>query len=258
MNISFSLENAYLSTTNQNTSTAMNLRVNSNILPMASPRVMYAMENEIFFLHSATLYLSPGETDVEKNEYGNLDTSRALQRVATDTVCYPIDEEGIVRDDCCDFEDCIPVGRAGDSVSNFHPAILESLKTDNSASYPQSYAWAKKCLEKYGIQVKEERREKLRFDIFLKSYDSDSHHQFEAHCYQGESDIPFLKRFRKEEYSDEMLAAAIASTLKGYFKVYPVPDEVQLSVPGVNPGEEENAYVKQMVATSLEQLCKIV
>ena len=258
MNISFSLENAYLSTTNHNTPKTMNLRVNSNILPMTQPRVMYAMENEIFFLHTATLYLTPGETDVEKNEYGNLDTSRALQRVATDTVFYPIDEEGIVKDDCCCFEDCIAIGRAGNTVSNFHPAILENLKNDNSASYPQSYAYAKKCLEKYGIQVKEQRREKLRFDIFLKSYDSDSHHQFEAHCYQGESDIPFWKSFRKEEYSDEMLAAAIASTLQGYFKVYPIPDEVQLSVPGVKSGEEENAYVKQLVATSLEQLCKIV
>lgn len=254
----FPAGNVYLSTMNRNTSTPMNLCVNSNVLPMASPRVMYAMENEIFFLHSATLYLSPGEMEVEVDEYGHQDTSGALQRVAINTAFYPIDEEGIVRDDCCGFEDCIPVGRAGDTVSCFHSAILECMKSDNAESMPQSYAWAKKQLEGYGIQVKEERREKLRLDIFLKSHDSDSCHWFEAYCYQGESDIPFRKSFRKKEYSDEKLADAIVDTLKAFFKVYQLPDEVELGVPSVRLDEVDNERVKQLVAGRPDVPYKIV
>ena len=50
--------------------------------------------------------------------------------------------------------------------------------------------------------MKEDRRERLRLDIYLKSRDSDTHYKFEAYCYQGESDIPFLKGFRKK-YSVE-------------------------------------------------------
>lgn len=46
---------------NYNTSTPMNLHVNTNILPMAQPRVMYSVDSELFFLHTATMYLSPGE-----------------------------------------------------------------------------------------------------------------------------------------------------------------------------------------------------
>ena len=258
MNISFSLENAYLSTTNHNTPKTMNLRVNSNILPMTQPRVMYAVVNEIFFLHTATLYVSPGEEELNVNEDRHSETMNALQRVATDTVFYPIDEEGIVRDDCCCFEDCISVGRVGDTVSCFHSAILESLKNDNSTSLPKSYAYAKKCLEKYGIQVKEERREKLHFDICLNSRAESKYHEFEACCHMGYSDIPFWRKFRREEYTDEKLAATIVDMLKGFFKVYPLPDEVQLSVPGVNPGDEENLHVKQLVAGAKNLPCKIV
>lgn len=97
---------------NRNTSTPMNLRVNTNILPMAQPRVMYSVDSELFFLHSATMYLSPGEVEVEEDEHGHLNMSGTLQRVATDTMCYPIDEERIVREECRCFEDCIHVGRA--------------------------------------------------------------------------------------------------------------------------------------------------
>ena len=236
----------------------MLLHVNTNILPMAQPRVMYSVDSELFFLHTATMYLSPGEVEVEEDEYGHRNMSDTLQKVATDTVFYPIDEEGIVRDECRCFEDTIPVGRAGDTVSWFHPAILECLKSDTTESFPFTYEWAKKRLQEYGIQVKEERRERLRLYIYLKSRDSDTHYKFEAYCYQGESDIPFWKGFRKEEYSVEALAKAIVDTLKGFFKVYPLPEEVALGVRSLLPGEEENERVKQLVAGSPDVPCKVV
>lgn len=236
----------------------MNLRVNTNILPMAQPRVMYSVDSELFFLHTATMYLSPGEVEVEEDEYGHQNMSGTLQRVATDTMCYPIDEEGIAREECQCFEDCIHVGRAGDTVSWFYSSILECLKTDTTESFPFTYEWAKKRLQEYGIQVKEERRERLCLYIYLKSRDSETHYKFEAYCYQGVSNIPFMKGFRKEEYSVEALAKAIVETLKGFFKVYPLPDEVALSVPGVMPGEEENERVKQLVAGSPDVPCKVV
>jgi len=79
--------------------------------------------------------------------------------------------------------------RYGELVPSVHPGVLENGR---SGDFPFTYEWAKKRLQEYGLQVKEDRHERLRLDIYLKSRDSDTHYKFEAYCYQGESDIPFL------------------------------------------------------------------
>lgn len=236
----------------------MKTRVNTNIFTLPVPRVLYTIDNMIFFQQVGVMYLTQGDVEVDDDT----EDSRAVEDAIYDSIhnrsTFPIDENGTVRDDGCLYDDYIVVGRAGDKVSQYHPAILESLTMDFCDDIPGSYKYAKETLDKYGITVVDERPETLRLDILINSRKDADHYEFISYCHRGCSQIPFHCFFRREEYSDEKLAGIIVEVLEGFFRVYSAPRALELTVRSVKEGETDNERVKQMVAKKAAALCKIV
>ena len=218
-------------------------RINSNVLALPSPRVVYSPAAGEFFLQSGTFYQSFGEYDV----YGGDSSGNVFHAQENgEILAYPIDENGHVHED---INNCLHIGRQGEKISQFHEAVMLACRTEFPEQIPRLISGIKKKLAGYGIGVLDDKKECLEMSVELIRLAGDGYLFTTGESYPCY--LPFRHEYAAEEYSDELLAKDITVTLKALFSVLPAPGKLILKVDG-NDGGRYNLNVVRLLNDARE------
>jgi hypothetical protein len=208
--------------------------INTNILSLYSPRVMYSPYHDEFFLQTGTLYRTPGEYEDPKDIYQDHEEENFMS--------YPIDENGYCYED---IRQCVPIGRRGDEISQFHEAIMLSCRTVFPENIPRIMKRIRETLGRYGIVLLDDRKECMEMSVKCLLLDGGRGYRFTT----GESypcNLPFVHDYDRADYSDLELGKDIAATLKVLFSVLPAPRRLVLGVDNVD-GSRYNENVVRLL-----------
>ena len=218
-------------------------KANAITRELSSPLVRFDEQSEKFFLHEGSFILF--NTQYDDNNDGPIGPIWKAQE-NDQFINHPIDENGEIHSE---ITDCPIIGRAGDLISPYHRAVLLYLKTKDPELIPENYERVKKILENYGIGIRMEVRKSLYMSVLLN--ECSSTYFFNSAGYYSNS-LPFSHFYEKEEYSDELLAKDIATTLRSLFGIIPAP--AKLLVLGVDnlDGSRYNENVVHLLNESGE------
>lgn len=165
------------------------MNLNTNVIMLPQPVVVYDLDSERFFLKIGTFVTTNAELADNILSESRWDMNHAVYK----GVCfaeYPINSEGEVLTDSDPARIFITVGRPGDNVSIISVALKEATYSGYKSGNMFSRKLAKSILElskyKIGINLLEDNAE-IKFSVFI-SHDEDMDDM--VHCVsQGESDI---------------------------------------------------------------------
>ena len=218
-------------------------RINSNVLALPSPRVVYSPGAGEFFLQSATFYQSFGEYDVyEGDSRGNVFHAQENGEI----LAYPVDENGYVYED---IYKCLHIGRHGEKISLFHEAVMLACMTEFPEQIPRLMDGVRKKLAGYGVEVLDEKKECLKMSVEYCRLARGGHRFTTGESYP--CFLPFKHEYQAEEYSDKLLAKDIAATLKALFSVLPAPEKLILRVDGTD-GSKFNENIVRLLNEARE------
>ena len=218
-------------------------KANATIWKLGSPVVRFDDLSEEIFLHEGTLIMFHSEYyDVDEDPGGTIHDAQGNGEILN----HPIDEYGETHSE---VGHCPIIGRAGDTVSPYHGVIMHYIKAQDPESIPGNYERIRKTLERYGIGIRDEERENLRMSVWMLE-DSSTYRFGTGNPYPEY--LPFSHTYRKEEFSDELLAKDIAATLGALFGVVHAP--VKRLVLGVDnlDGSRYNENVARLLNGSGE------
>lgn len=207
-------------------------RINTNTLNLFSPRVVYSPYYDEFFLQTGTLYRTPGEYEDPEDI--------CQEHEEENFMAYPLDENGAWYEN---LQLCVPVGRKGDKISQFHKAVMLSCRTQFPENIPRIMEGIRKKLGEYGIGLLDDRKDCLEMSIECLHVDGGRGYRFTT----GESypcRLPFMQDYTKTGYSDEALCKDIAATLKALFSVLPAPGRLILGVDTTDYGRYNENVVR--------------